>query len=149
MNEINLWPSRLSSLQMCQPCILAAGPASICAADRKSSRGWWSLGWGWVGWGGVQRCKWGRGFIEGPYGAERAVRPLSRQVVKAGEMRACSLSDRVFFFNFPATATPHFLLLLCHFTQLEDTLASFCRSLSFCWQEPQKRFSVSISVRAQ
>lgn len=30
-----------------------------------------------------------------------------------------------------------FSLFFCHFAQLEDTLASFSRSLSFCWQESQ------------
>lgn len=50
-----------------------------------------------------------------------------------------------------ATTLSHLLSLLCffppsflishhthHFTQLEDTLASFWRSLSFCWWEPQR-----------
>lgn len=34
-----------------------------------------------------------------------------------------------------------------HFAQLEVTLASFCRSLSFCWQEPQKNSAYRFQLR--
>lgn len=117
MNEINLWPLRLSSLGLCQPCILAAGPASIRKHEGEDRQVLVGQRYG----SGVVRVR--RGFY-----CELCSLLLLRQVVNAGEMKPVIYSNHFFFF----------------FTQLEDTPASFCRSRSFCWR---KIFSVSISGR--
>lgn len=97
----------------------------------------WSAGWGWAS-GVLVGQRYGSGSSKSParfycesVRAAEGGPLLLRQVVNAGGMRPAH------FLICDPTASPRSRLLLCHFTQLEGTLASFCRSLSFCWREPQ------------
>lgn len=137
MNEIDLWPFGLSSLGLCQPCILAAGPPSYLFGRQKMLDVRVSGGRGWVCTALLLGQRYGSGISKSParfycesvQGAQGGLLLLT-QVPHAGEIRPAHF---LIFSNFLPT-TSHFFLCCVHSLSWRTRrLPSAAASLSDCW----------------